>query len=245
VSIFRPFILLFVCSLSFAASGELRLKVPLSAQFKSYSDLFSSPEYFLVALQNLNIPLRGVERSEIPKIHSVRVRKERGFTKGSVLVEFKRQKGTLFDYEATAQLSLAGVPLSFTIPVQFDLSDLDRNEGRLILQLGTLGEVGKSFLEAKLNDRVKLFGPELQAQILAYLGSLPKEAIGPALLRDAYNRSAGQGVNLGRMPGDSEPVSDQLVLIFTIVIWSIGIPVLLWFLKRRRSGAGPTSKRRP
>jgi hypothetical protein len=98
---------------------------------------------------------------------------------------------------------------------------------------------------AELLDRIEqklrlLADLDAQRRVLAYLDDVEKrthggspEAMREAIVFDAYNRGPS-GTVAETDTGGVVPVSEQLALIATLVVWGAGIPGLVWWARRRR-----------
>jgi len=108
------------------------------------------------------------------------------------------------------------------------------------------------FFPTELIDRIRLktrliANPAAQRQMLEYLNGLAdgttastdNQALIEAILLEAYNKSGGLRMPLGRDVGDAVPLSDQWLLILTLAIWFVVVPVILFVQRRRQARQRP------
>jgi SAM-dependent methyltransferase len=213
-----------------AASDPLRVELPVSPDLSHYAYLLEAPSYAALALQNAGLNL------SLTKPLVVSDRETFGIGPGKV--KYVGRKADVYRYAVTLTLPL-GKDLAF--PVEVDASTLIR--GRLAIRLYLpLGALVPQELIDKVESKLQaLTNANAQTQLLAYLAERSPSREGAAEARaelfdviafDAYNQA---GHNVTKDVGGSEPVSDQLVLLASIVIWAICFPVFLYAVRRQRA----------
>ena len=216
-----------------AARGEneIRLDLPVVPAVRQYVDLLPYPAYLAVAMENNGIALSQAGRVKVLDGHSLLIR--------NISVNFVRRKGAVFSYEAKVDWPGFSTE-AFSIPVDIDLSDASGGRVRIALRLPLA-----KLLSQEIIDRIQLrihtlADVAVQQKMLAYLDALSsgtrdgaRGAMFERILIDSYNRG-GAWAAAGKEPGDAEPLSDQALLIITLIIWLVIVPVALLLRRWRR-----------
>jgi hypothetical protein len=210
-------------------SDAIRFDVPALPGLQRYVELLAQPGYLAIALESndlspsLSSKLKVTERGRAAEIRNATLR-------------FTARKGTVFTYEAGYLLGLGDVKVSF--PVAVDVSELAAGNVKVALSPPLA-----SLIPLELTERIRLkthlvANPEAQKKVLAYLDRQAKDGdLAQAILLDAYNRSGGPGAS-ARDVGDALPLSEQWMLILTLLIWAVAAPAA-YLLHWRRQRAKP------
>jgi hypothetical protein len=212
------------------SADELRFEVAVMPEFERHAVLFANPGYAAVALESIGLS---------PSLSSKLVVKERG---KSVQVRygtlrFIGRKDALYSYEAALSAGTTGVRL--TVPVTLDTTSLPA--GKIVV---TLRPPLASLIPSAITDRIPIkirmvANAAAQKATLEYLDSLAKAAgreggtLFEAILLDAYDRSGGAGVANPDV-GEPLPLSEQWMLILTLLIWAVAVPAAYLLHWRRR-----------
>jgi len=217
----------------------LRFTVRVLPAAAAYLDLLEMPSYLALALENIGLSPSLSSRLEIVDRRSFRIR--------AGVLTFVKRKDSLFAYEAGVNLSLGVGEAKFTVPVEVDVSGLER--GNVVVRVfPPLAKMLPQDLVDRIEFKVRtLANLQAQRKLLAYLDRLTKvqESLGrgrdgliEAILLDAYARNP-QAIAAGGDRGRAETLSDQAILIITLAIWIIGFPVFLFFVRTRRKEQRP------
>jgi hypothetical protein len=212
------------------SSADIRFDVPVLAGFERYAGLLEQPGFFAIALENNDLSPSLSSKLKIGEQgRSIEIR--------NATLRYTDRKGATFNYEAAYLLGLGSTKVSF--PVSVDVSDIQAGKVRAILSLPLA-----NLIPAELTDRIRIkthliANPEAQKRVLTYLERQSKDGdLVQAILLDAYNRGGGPMVP-GRDVGDALPLSDQWLLILTLVIWLLVLPSVLFVHRLRRARSKP------
>ena len=215
-----------------AARGEneIRLDLPVVPAVRQYVDLLPYPAYLAVAMENNGIGLSQAGRVKVLDSHSLLIR--------NISVKYVGRKGPVFSYEATVDWPGFSTE-AFSIPVDIDLSDAPGGRVRIALRPPLAKLLSQEIIERIQLKIHTLADVAVQQKMLAYLDALSsgtregaRGAMFERILIDSYNRG-GAFAAAGKEPGDAEPLSDQVLLIITLIIWLVIAPVAL-LLRRWR-----------
>ena len=218
------------------AADELRFEIVVLPELKRYESLFAAPGYAAIALES-----NGLSPSLSSKLAVRDGGKSVGMRYGSA--RFAGRKDALYQYEvAITPLADAGGP-RITFPAMLDASGL--GAGKLVV---TLRPPLATLVPAEITERIQIklravAGPGAQRSMLDYLDRLSKDAardglsLNEAILLDAYARGAGAAGTMHPDVGDALPVSEQWMLIATLLFWLVALPAA-WWLRRRKRRAG-------
>ena len=229
----RFLICMFLTLVSFteakAADQFVKLEVQIAPELEGYQFLFQSPSYAVLALQNagLNIsltkPVVIIDRTT--------------FEIGPGKIKYITKKGTNYFYDVTLSLPL-GKRVVF--PLQIETSEISR--GRLLInfQPSIAGLIPLELIEKVESKLMALGNSNAQKQLSLYLTKLDVQARFDlnqvnALDRIAFDAYTRAGNSMTNDKGISEPVSDQIALILTMIIWLVCFPVFLFILRRQRA----------
>lgn len=227
-------LLLLACVLSWPAhaADELRFEIAVLPELKRYESLFAAPGYAAIALES-----NGLSPSLSSKLAVREGGKSVGMRYGTA--RFAGRKDALYQYDvAITPLAGADGP-RIAFPATLDASAL--GAGNLVV---TLRPPLATLVPAEITERIQIklraiAGPGAQRSMLDYLDRLAKDAaragvtLNEAILLDAYERSAGAAGAMHPDVGDALPVSEQWMLIATLLIWLVAVPAA-WLLRRRR-----------
>ncbi len=214
---------------------RIAAEIPVRPAFAKYTDLFAAPSYMLVALDNIQAsPLTG-GRITIQDAASFRYRMIEG--------RFAGRAGAVLSYEGKIEWNLAVTTAALSGIMKLDTARLPEGTVALEVTFPLAGLLPEELVE-RIRAKLALIGePKRQEQLLAYLAVLqkridgapvPKPTLFELILVDAHNQSMALGSNV-REAGDAEPLSDQIALIATLIIWLVAVPAL-FVLRRRRLG---------
>jgi len=214
------------------APDGMRFEVPVIPGVERYTGLLEQPAYLAVALENVGLSpsmsskLKIGEQGRLAEIRNAFVR-------------FTGHRGTVYAFDAGIALGLGDTKIDF--PVTVDLAELPN--GKAVI---TLRPPLAKLVPTELSDRIRIklqlvANAGAQKKLLDHLDQLSGAAtssgatvaLPEAILADAYNRSGGPG-GPGADRGDAVPLSEQWMLIATLVIWLVVLPVVLLYQRRRR-----------
>ncbi len=219
-----------------AQREAIRFDLDVLPAAKRYVELAAYPSYLAVALQN-----NGFSPSQ-----SGRIIIEDGCTlrfKNAVLT-FVRQNKSVYHYNAVIEWSIGIAQSKFELPIEADLSRI--GEGKVTIRV--FPPLAELFPE-ELTDKIRLklqsiANLAVQQRILEYFNGLPGSGDGrldlsrlfERIMIDAYNQPAvAPGLSGAREPGDAEPLSDQVLLLITLMIWLVApLGLLGWRYWRAR-----------
>lgn len=225
------------CAASFAhAADEIRIEIPVVPALDRYAGLLELPGYFGVALEN-----NGLSPSMSSKLQV----KERGRALGirNGTLRYNGKKGAVYTYEAAVTLNLGVSESKIAFPVTVDLAQI--SSGKVVV---TVVPPLANLFPSELTDRIRIkagliANATTQQKMIEYLdglaGSAPKDSTGisalaEAILVDAYNKGGGPAAMRGSGDvGDAVPLSDQWMLLLTLVIWLLIVPAYLLFQRMR------------
>ena len=241
------FLMLVIGRLSpaFAANEPLKFEVPVSSALTAYVDIFLvSPAYAALALQNAGLPIALSQPVKLLNRQSIQV--------GPGKVSYQKKKDKVYFYTASMVLPL-GKELSF--PVEIDISDIDN--GQLKIRVDTsLSALIPQDIIVRLESKLKMLAnANSQKQLIAYLADRSGGKLGnadaesrffDAIMFDAYNNlgrlNASGGSPNVREAGSAESLSDQMALIFAILIWLVSFPIYLFTIRRQRKDLTVSAK---
>lgn len=224
-----------------AAAGQtprapaVTIEVPVLPQAATYLELLTVPTYLALVLENNGLS---------PSLSSrVAIKDRRSFSIRAGTVRFVERNGPVFRYEGSLTVPLGIAEPGFTVPVEVDTTGID--QGKVILRAysGLSAMLPQALVERVEFKLRALANVAAQRKVLAYLDGLPREhapssSIEPmleAIVFDAYNRSGGPAAGAEAVDrGQAETLSDQSLLILTVVIWLICFPVLFLLVRRHR-----------
>lgn len=214
-------------------SGELRFEVSAVAGLDRHLALLEHPGYLAVALENIDLN---------PSLSSKIVVRNGGAEVESrnAVFRYAGRQGSLYKYEAGVAIGLGDMRSTLTFPVIVDLSSLAAGKVVVVVKPPLA-----ALLPADVNDRIQfkmriVANAAAQKKMLEYLDRLAKDATRNAgsaalfesILLDAYNRAGGPAARAGDV-GDALPLSEQWMLILTLLIWVVAVPAA-YFLRLRR-----------
>jgi len=242
--------LLILGLLAFCSSGwtqdrqreAIQIDLPVLPQAQLYVDLLAYPSYLAVALENVGLSPSYTARVTLVDPQQLKLR--------NAVLKFAGRKGPVFTYSAGASFNLGVSEPEITFPVEIDTSKVA--SGTVSVRL--YPPLAK-FIPQDLLDRVRIKTQVMsdvsaQQKLLAYMDGISKDAPSSAgwslvlerIMIDAYNRGSRTALPAGRDAGDAEPLSDQLLLLITLVIWLVVVPLALgisYFRQKRRSQSAP------
>ncbi|MGZ5165674.1 MAG: hypothetical protein ACXWCQ_34700, partial [Burkholderiales bacterium] len=175
------------------------------------------------------------------------VRDDRTLEFKSSVLQFKARDGGVFNYEARVNVSLGVSDTSFRLPVQIDARSV--RDGRMMVRAHIdFAHLVPLELTSRIRLKIEsLATPQIQERLIAYLDKVTMEgtrgvdAAFEQVLIDYYNQASAPGGPGPREPGDAEPLSDQMLLFATLLIWLVIVPAVfigrhqLRRYKRRRA----------
>lgn len=220
---------------SVQAADEIRVEIPVMPALERYVDLFAYPGFLGVALEN-----NGLSPSMSSKLQI----KEQGraLEIRNATLRFSGKKGGVLSYEASVQINLGVSESKLAFPVTVDIAQM--SSGKIV---ATAKPPLANLFPAELTDRIRIkaglvANSSAQQKVLDYLdrlsgakttGSVGVAALAEAILIDAYNKGGGPSVAGGRDAGEAVPLSDQWMLLLTLVIWLLIVPTVLLYRRVR------------
>jgi len=229
----------FACALTASftalAADDLRFEVLVLPEFERHATLFAYPGYAAIALESI-----GLSPSLSSKLRVGNAGRLVEIRFG--MLRFAGSKDAVYSYEASLTSGWGEGGPRLTFPVTVDASSLAA--GKMII---TARPPLASLIPAEVNDRIELklrtiANAGAQKQILGYLDQLAKTAktdssgLREAILLDSYNRSGGGSAGGGVDVGEALPLSEQWMLILTLLIWVVAVPAAYFYSLRRQRG---------
>lgn len=223
---------------AFGSEAEgIHLEVPVLPGFSRYVGMLEYPSYLALALENNGLSPSLSSRMIIEDSRKLRLR--------NATFQYKGKQGTTYTYEAGVTLDLGITETGFSFPVIVDASSVP--EGKVIVRaVPPLAKLfPRGFIDAVEIKARMLADAQAQQKVLEYLDSLSKKGsvsdknLFDAILIDAYNRASASPMSSNRLRdrGEAEPLSDQILLLITLVIWLVIVPLAIagrHFWRRRR-----------
>lgn len=220
----------------------IAFEVAVLPDAQRHIELLTYPAYLAVALENNGLSPSMSSRIIIQDGKALQIK--------NAVLRYSGKKGTTYIYDASVTWSIGVGETSFKIPVEVDTSAMQNGKMRVLVHLSLA-----KYFPQDLIDRISLkintlADMSVQKKMIDYLDRLAEkrglergmEGTIELIMIEAYNRqSATGGAAAGREPGDAEPLSDQLLLLITLVIWLVIVPLAilgqyLWRkLKERRA----------
>lgn len=239
--IFALFLLFLTLPAANAADGDsIRFEIPVLPALQKYAELLSVPGLLAVALEN-----NGLSPSMSSKLQireggkAVEIR--------NANLRFVSRKDSQFMFEASVTLNLGVSESKLSFPVSIDLSQVVSGKGVV-----TISPPLARLFPSELIDRIRLktqliANASAQQKILHYLDGLSKSvpvgsstsALFEPILVDAYNKGGGPSLGGGRDAGDAIPLSDQWLLLITLLIWLVLAPGFLLYQRFRPARVKP------
>jgi hypothetical protein len=223
-------------------AAPFEAQIPARPAFAKYIDLLAAPSYVLVALDNIQAsPLSGGR---------ITIQDPRSFRYRIIEGRFAGRKGSLYRYEGKLEWNLAVTTAALAAVMELDTARLADGTVLLRVQFPLAGLLPDELTE-RIRGKLALLGDmDRQDKLISYLAGLekridaasaPKPTMAELILIDAHNQSIASG-SVVREPGDAEPLSDQVALIATLLIWLIAVPATLvlrrrWLTRRAKRGA--------
>jgi hypothetical protein len=217
-------------------SGEIRFEISTVAGLERHLAFLEHPGYLAVALENNGLS---------PSLSSKLVVRDRGREVEAriAVLRYAGREGSVYNYEVGLAIGPGSARSTLTFPVIVDLSSLAAAKAVVAVKPPLA-----ALLPSELNDRIQIkmrmvANATAQKKIVDYLDQLARgvsQNAGPAalfesVLLDAYNRGDRPGTS-ARDAGDALPLSDQWMLILTLLIWAVAVPAAYFYRLRRRRG---------
>ena len=227
--------LLILGLLAFCSSGwtqdrqkqAIQIDLPVLPQAQRYVELLAYPSYLAVALENNGLNLSYSSRLTLVDPQQLKLR--------NAVLKFTGRKGPVFAYSAGVSLDFGVTDSELNFPVEIDTSMV--GAGTVVVRL--YPPLAK-FIPQDLLDRIRIKAQLMsdvaaQQKLVAYMDSISKDVSPSAgsslvverIMIDAYNRGSRTALPAGRDAGDAEPLSDQLLLFITLIIWLVLVPGIL------------------
>jgi len=215
----------------------MRFEVSTVAGLERHLAFLERPGYLAVALENVDLS---------PSLSSKLVVRERGREVEARVAVFRYvgRQGSRYNYEAGLAIGLGNARSTLTFPVIVNLASLAA--GKVVVEVKP---PLAALLPTEITDRIQVkmrmvANAAAQKKIVDYLDRLAKgvpqderpTALFESVLLDAYNRADGLGP-VGQDAGEAVPLSEQWMLILTLLIWAVAVPtvyLLKWRSRRRK-----------
>ena len=240
-SIFALLLLFLTLHSASAADGDaIQFEVPVLPALQKYAELLHVPGLLAVALEN-----NGLSPSMSSKLQireggrAVEIR--------NANLRFVSRKDSNFMFEASVVLNLGVSESKLSFPVSIDLSQVVSGKGVV-----TISPPLARLFPGELIDRIRIktqliANASAQQKVLDYLDGLSKSvpvgsstsALFEPILVDAYNKGGGPSLGGGRDAGDAIPLSDQWLLLITLLVWFVLAPGFLLFQRFRAARVKP------
>lgn len=215
------------------AASNIRIELPAIPELSRYKDLLEYPGYLGVALET-----NGLSPSLSSKLEVKQLGKVLKVRNGEM--RFIDKKGSIYNYEASLSINLGVSTSEFSFPVVVDLAQISSGK-LLVVATPPLANL----FPVELIDRIRIkasmvANASAQKIMIEYLDSLSKSDQGKKanasslielILIDAYNKGSGVSAFGLRDIGEAVPLTDQWMLLLTLLIWVIAVPAYLLFLR--------------
>ncbi len=218
-----------------SAADEIRIEIPVLPALVRYTDLLAFPGFFGVALEN-----NGLSPSMSSKLQI----KEQGraLEIRNATLKYTGKKGEVYTYEAAVKLNLGVSESRLAFPVIVDTARVSSGKV-LVTAMPPLASLFPSELKDRISIKASLVAnATTQQKMIEYLDGLVKSMAGnsngislltEAILIDAYNKGGGGAATGQRDVGEAVPLSDQWMLLLTLVIWLVFVPAYLIYHRLR------------
>lgn len=220
---------------------DINFLININPELYKYENLFTSPSYILVALENLELsPLNGGRINIItPQKFRYRVAE----------ISFIEKNNLKYRYKCIIEWNLGVTNVNITLNVIVDFKEVNKGKLTLSINSSLAGLIPKDLLE-KINSKIAFLATiEKQSKVVHYLDNLYFKTLNSnnhltiheLILIDAYNQSTTSNIGV-REPGDAEPISDHFLFFITLIIWFFCLPALVIvirrFINKIQSGSG-------
>src|SRR5450759_2207347 len=210
------------------AANVVSFEIAVIPNVNRYLELLAYPAYVAVALENNGLNPINSSRVIIRDGQTLQFR--------NVVVRYLERKDAVYRYEALIEWELGVTQASFKMPIEIDVAAISKDS----ISVRVYPPLAKLFPE-ELVDLIRIMvqsiaTPEAQKKMLDYLDELAKKQRAESgvyglieqIMIHAYNQTAGSpSASVGREPGDAEPLSDQVLLLITLMIWVVAPLTLL------------------
>lgn len=219
---------------SAAQGSEIRFEISTVPGLERHLALLEHPGYLAIALETNGLS---------PSLSSKLVVRDQGreMEARNAVLRYAGRQGSRYTYEVGLAVGIGNARPSVTFPVIVELSSAVPGKAVVLAKLPLA-----ALLPSGVNDRIQMkmqmvANPAAQKKVVDYLDRLAKatpQAAGPtalfeAILVDAYNRSGSPGAAAGDV-GEALPLSEQWMLILTLLIWAVAVPAAYIVHWRRR-----------
>ena len=236
----------------YAESKAINFEVPISPALFLYIDpLLVAPSYAVLALENSGL---AVSLSQPVKLLS-----RESFQVGFGKISYQKKKNNVYFYTVSLLLPLGK---EITFPVEIDVPVMSKGFLKIRAYPEILGLIPQDMILRADSKLQMLSNLNSQEQLIEYLysdkrrGRKLEEKVDSkfydTIAFDAYNllsinnsqlldpisvsgaAQSGARVGFFKRNGFAEPTSDQISLIWTIVIWLVGFPIYIFLIRRQR-----------
>lgn len=206
----------------------LKFEIPISPDIAQYIFLLETPSYAALALQN-----SGLTLSLSKPLH---ILSRTTFEVGPGKIKYVNKKEGVFKYDVFLTLPL-GKQVVFSLEVDSDRLALGLLKIHLDLPLA--GLIPREWIEKVESKLLALSNANAQKQLIDYLAKIDvkqnnKISQIDTLDRIAFDAYVQAGLSSMEDAGSSESVSDQTMLIASIIIWLVCFPAFLIVVRRKR-----------
>lgn len=220
---------------------SLDFEIPVLPGIARHLELLKVPSYAVLAMENNGLRLSLSTQVVLKGRDALQMR--------IGTARYVGIRGDVFLYEGGLSMAFVGAGSGLTVPVEVDTSRIADGTISVRAFPPLAGLVPQEILD-KVEFKIRaLANLQTQAQLLAYLDELQAspavkkggfEAMLEAIVLEGYNRVAGEAIAGGGVASDrgvAESVSDQTLLLITLLVWGIGFPIFLYIIRMRRRRA--------
>ena len=210
---------------------DINFVININPDIYKYENLFASPSYILVALENLELsPLNGGRINIItPQKFRYRVAE----------IGFIEKNNLKYKYKCIIEWNLGVTNVNITLNLLVDFKEINNGKLKLSINSSLAGIMPNELLE-KINSKIAFLATmEKQSKVINYLNGLYVKTLNSnkhltieeLILIDAYNQSTTSNIG-AREPGDAELISDHFLFFITLIIWFICLPALVIVIRK-------------
>jgi hypothetical protein len=216
------------------ASDPVVIDLKVKPELSVYAPvLLPSPAFMALALQNAGLPLAFSKSITILSPESIRV--------GPGTLNYIRQENEIYYYKVELDLPLGG-----KLEGQVEVNAGALSSGKLQIYFhSALSRLIPEGLLTRVESKLQfLVQPDSIELLISYLKERSAGRANPSdwgnrlresIAIDALNQSVRSStISVQRKVGNSEPLSDQYVLIFSVMTWILGLIFYIYLIRHQR-----------
>jgi hypothetical protein len=211
-------------------NNQIKFELNVMPAFSMYKDIFKKPSIAVIALQN-----SGATLSQTMPIEYLSFDK---FKMGPADLQYIEVNRNHYYYKASLKMPF-GIEKKLAIPIDLDISNL--SQGKVIIIINSqIKPMIPNDLLIRLDTKIKSLASDAsQKALLTYLLSekisqngKKLESLDERIVIDFIRQT--QTATPTKDQGSSEALSDQILLIVSVLIWLAGFPLFLYVVRQKR-----------